>query len=232
MNIKIAICDDEANQIWLIRSLVQKWSRTFDCKCDISVFSSAEAFLFEYSENRAYDILLLDVQMNEISGIELAKRIRNDNSRAEIIFISSHFEYAGEGYDVEALNFLTKPINEEKLFFVLNRAKERVLSEPAYVIITSNGETMKLYEDKIIYIESFRHYVYVRTENDEHRVKENISDFQERLSADFFRIHRSYIVSLKKITKITRRSVFLGKLELPLSRDKYDEVNRAFIERN
>ena len=232
MNIKIAICDDEPEQINNILSLLYEWTEKNGCTAEISTFPSAEAFLFMYEENKAYDILLLDIQRKGISGIELAKKLRGDNIRASIIFITSYFEYAGDGYDVEALNFLTKPVQKDKVCTALDRAKKRLECEPPYVIISSGGETLKIYESEIIYVESFLHYICVHTNSCEYKLKENISDFEKKLSRDFFRVHRSYIASLKKITKITRRTVTLGDIELPLSREKYDEINMAFIERN
>lgn len=232
MKYKIAICDDEQTQLELIASAVSAWSTRNSYTCDVTMFTSAEAFLFEYEDNKAYDILLLDVEMKSISGIELAKRIRKDNGSVEIIFISSHFEFIGEGYDVDALHYLIKPISDDKLIQVLNKAAEKLSVEPPSVIISCDGETVKLFESDILYVEAFLHYIMIRTRDNAYKIKESISAFEQKLSDDFYRIHRSYLVSLKHITKISRTSVNIGKTELPLSRGKYDDINRAFIEHN
>ncbi len=232
MKYKIVICDDEQNQMEYITSIVTSWSAHEGHNCEIRTFASAEAFLFEYEKDKAYDILLLDVEMKNMNGIELAKRIRKDNNRAEIIFITSHFEFVGEGYEVDALHYLVKPIFEDKLTQVLNKAAEKLSVEPPAVIISCEGETIKLYESDILYVESFLHYVVIHAKEKEYKIKESISSFEDKLSDDFYRIHRSYVVSLKYITKISRTSVNIGNLELPLSRGKYDDINRAFIEHN
>jgi len=232
MKYKIAICDDEQNQIEYLTSLVTSWSAHAGHSCEIRTFASAEAFLFEYEEDKAYDILLLDVEMKNMNGIELAKRIRKDNNRAEIIFITSHFEFVGEGYEVDALHYLIKPISAEKLTQVLTKAAEKLSVEPPSVVISSDGEIVKLYESDILYAESYLHYVTIHTKDKEYKIKENISVFESKLSDDFYRIHRSYLVSLKHITRISRTSVNVGNTELPLSRGKYDDINRAFIEHN
>ncbi len=232
MKLKIAICDDEQNQIEYITSLVSSWSARERHNCEIRVFESAEAFLFEYEDDKAYDILLLDVEMKNITGIELAKLIRKDNNRAEIVFITSHFEFVGEGYEVDALHYLIKPISEDKLSQVLTKAAEKLTVEPPSVVISCEGETIKLYESDILYAESFLHYIVIHTKDKEYKIKESISVFEDRLSDDFYRIHRSYIASLKYITRISRTSVNIGNTELPLSRGKYDDINRAFIKRN
>ena len=232
MKYRIAICDDEQNQIEYITSIVTSWSAHEGHGCEIRTFASAEAFLFEYEEDKAYDILLLDVEMKNINGIELAKRIRKDNNRAEIIFITSHFEFVGEGYEVDALHYLIKPISVEKLTQVLTKAAEKLSVEPPSVVISCEGETVKLYESDILYVESFLHYIVIHTKDNEYKIKENISVFENKVSDVFYRIHRSYLVSLKYITRISRTSVNIGNTELPLSRGKYDNINRAFIEHN
>lgn len=232
MKYRIAICDDEQNQIEYITSIVASWSAHEGHGCEIRTFASTEAFLFEYEEDKAYDILLLDVEMKNINGIELAKRIRKDNNRAEIIFITSHFEFVGEGYEVDALHYLIKPISAEKLTQVLTKAAEKISVEPPSVVISCEGETVKLYEADIRYVESFLHYIVIHTKDKEYKIRENISVFENRVSDDFYRIHRSYLVSLKHITRISRTSVNIGNTELPLSRGKYDDINRAFIQRN
>lgn len=185
---------------------------------------------FAYEENKAYDILLLDVKMRDISGIDLARRIREEDGRAEIIFLTSYFEFAGEGYDVEALHYLLKPVAEDKLMEVLDRAAEKLTRQPPYVVIVCEGSTIKLYESQIMYVESFLHYIAIHTNEGEYIIKENISSFEEKLSNMFFRTHRSYLVSLKYVTRISRTSVMVeGGIELPLARGKYDEINRAYI---
>ncbi len=232
MKYKIAICDDEQNQIEYISSIVSMWEKQLGCVCDISTFHSAEAFLFDYWEDRTYDILLLDVEMKNMNGIELAKRIRKNNNRVEIIFITSHFEFVGEGYEVDALHYLSKPISADKLLQVLTKAAEKLSSEPSSVVIVCDGETVKLYESEILYAESFLHYIVIHTKDTEYKIKESISAFEKKLSDDFYRIHRSYLVSLKHITRISRTSIHIGSIELPLSRGKYDDINRTFIEHN
>ncbi len=232
MKYRIAICDDEQNQIEYITSIVASWSAHEGHGCEIRTFASAEAFLFEYEEDKAYDILLLDVEMKNMNGIELAKRIRKDNNRAEIIFITSHFEFVGEGYEVDALHYLIKPISVEKFTQVLTKAAEKLSVEPPPVVISCEGETVKLYESDILYVESFLHYIVIHTKDNEYKIKENISVFENKVSNVFYRIHRSYLVSLKYITRISRTSVNIGNTELPLSRGKYDNINRAFIEHN
>ena len=234
---KIAICDDEKTQIEYIENVLTEWSRKEGHPFVLETYPSAESFLFAYEDSKDYDILLLDVEMGELSGIELAKRLRKDKSKAEIIFITSHFEFYGEGYEVDALHYLIKPIVPHKLMTVLDKAVEKLAEEPPYVVINCDSETIKLYEADMVYVESFLHYISIHTltraGEKEYRIKENISSFEQKLSCDFFRIHRSILVSLKHIVRISRTAVTMENgIQLPLARGKYDQLNEAFIARN
>ena len=233
MRLNVAVCDDEKEQTERITAVVRAWADREGHRCVLRTFASSEEFLFEYGSDSSYDILLLDVEMGDISGISLAKKIRKENNRSEIIFITSHFEFVGEGYEVDALHYLLKPIPEEKLCEVLSKAAEKLSEEPPSVVITCDGETVKLYESEILYVESFLHYIMIHTKEKAYKIKENISLFEEKLSEDFFRVHRSYLISLKHIVRISRACVLLDdRTELPLARGKYNDINRAFIARN
>jgi DNA-binding LytR/AlgR family response regulator len=229
MRYNIAIVDDEQEQIEYLSAIVSKWGNNNSHTCDISAFASAEAFLFENSESDIFDILLFDFEMKSISGIDLAKQLRKNGSRAGIIFITSHFEFFGEGYEVDALHYLIKPVQSDKLFTVLTKATEKLAVVPNSVIVSVNGETVKIFESDILYVESFLHYIVIHTKKQEYKIKESISDFADKLSEIFYRTHRSYLVSLKNIVRIARNAVTLeGGIEISLARGKYDD-NQALI---
>lgn len=229
---RIAIIDDQPTDLEYIAALVSLWAKD-RAETVVSVpFPSAEAFLFEYSEDQDFDILLLDVEMTGEDGITLAKRLRREGCSAEIVFVTSHFELAGEGYEVDALHWLVKPVSREKLSAVLTKASERLSAAPPSVVVSSEGETIRLTEREILYTEAFLHYLVIHTDDREVRIKDNMGGFAGRLSEDFFRIHRSVLVNLRRIVKITRTEVTLDSGDvLPIARGKYDAVNRAFIER-
>ena len=163
MAIRIAVCDDEEEQLQSLSGLLAKWTGHSGLSLDMRTFPSAEAFLFAYEEDSAYDILILDIEMKDISGMDLARRIRKEDKRVEILFITSHFEFISEGYEVDALHYLTKPVSEEKLYAVLTKALDRLSTEPPSLIINCQGETIKLYETDILYVESFLHYISIHT---------------------------------------------------------------------
>ena len=228
MGWKIAICDDDAGQAARLQADVTDWAHG---ACAVTCFPSAEAFRF--AGDTDWDILLLDVEMPGMSGIDLAKRLRGAGCLAEIIFITSHFECMAEGYEVDALHYLVKPVPAEKLRAVLDRAAARLAVEPPSIVIACEEGNVKFYESELLYAESFLHDLVLHTTGPDYRIRESISAFAGRLSADFFRTHRSYLVNLKAVVRIGRTSVLLrGGAEVPLARGKYDAINRAFIDRN
>lgn len=230
MRLKIAICDDEAEEADRVAGLAAAWSKESFHTAELRRYASAEAFLCDYDEEKDFDILLLDIEMKGISGIELAKGLRRDKSRVEIIFLTSHTEFYGEGYEVDALHFLIKPIDGGKLYPVLDRAALRLAAEPPYIVVCSEKETVKLYESEICYIESSLHYVLFVTDHGQYKVREKLSDVERRLSDRFFRTHRSYLVSLEHIRRISRGDVLMDNKDVvPLARGRYDEINRAYI---
>ena len=120
------LCDDERAEIANLASLVNKWATMGGIDVKITNFESAESFLFHYEDNKAVDILLLDIQMKIMDGVALARKIRKEDKNMQIVFITGYMDYIADGYDVEALHYLLKPVAEEKLFLVLNRAVEKL----------------------------------------------------------------------------------------------------------
>ncbi|MBE6928762.1 MAG: response regulator transcription factor [Ruminococcaceae bacterium] len=231
MTLRIAVCDDDAAAAEWMRGQADAWAQGCGMQASVDTFPSAECFLRDAGANPGYDILLLDVEMDEISGIDLAKRIRQTDRHAEIIFVTSHFEFCGEGYEVDALHYLIKPVAAEKLAEVLSRAADKLSVSLRTVVISADGETVRLREDDILYVEAFAHYIAVHAKSGVFQTRENISSFADHLGNGFFRLHRSYLASLRHIVKITRTEVELsdGSM-LPVARGRYDELNRAFIE--
>ena len=124
MNVKICICDDSSEERASINALVREWARQSGTDVSVSEFPTAEAFLFEY-EDLVPDIVLLDIEMPGMNGVELAKRLRKGNKLIQIVFITGFSDYIAEGYEVAALHYLLKPVLPEKLFSTLDRALEK-----------------------------------------------------------------------------------------------------------
>lgn len=227
---RAAICDDNSADITYISNMVKKWASDTGTAIQIDSFVSAESFLFQYEEDNAYDILFLDIEMGKMSGIELARKIRRNNRTVQIIFITGYMEYIAEGYDVEALHYLLKPVTELKLREVLARAAEKLKhkEKELYIRDTFGGMIrIPLYE--IRFLEVMKNYVTIHAMED-YTVKKPLHELERELDERFFRTGRSFIVNLIFVKKITRTQVFLKDGNtLPLSRNLYENINHAII---
>lgn len=228
--LNIAVCDDERLEIEYLTHLTEEWAHKTKTAVNISGFASAEAFLFKYEENKSFDILLLDIQMKAMDGIELAEKIRENNISIQIVFITGFPDYISSGYDVSALHYLIKPVEKEKLFEVLSKAKDKINKSDKFILISADSESIKISLKDIIYIEAFGHSSCVVCKNGECTVKLPISDIGKMLDESFIHCHRSYIANLKHISKITKTDIIFdnGK-QIPVSRRMYKDVNMSFI---
>ncbi len=228
--LNIAVCDDELIEIEYLTSLTQEWAKATKTAVNISGFASAEAFLFKYEEDKNFDILLLDIQMKAMDGIELAEKIRENNSSVQIVFITGFPDYISRGYDVSALHYLIKPVEKEKLFEVLSKACDNLKKEEKFILLSVDNESFKINTKDIIYVEAFGHSSCVVCENGEYKVKLPISDIVKMLDESFIQCHRSYIANLQHISRITKTDVvFDNGKSIPVSRRMYNDVNLAFI---
>lgn len=230
-DIRVAICDDEAPQRAYLVSLIARWASATGRGARTSTFESAEAFWFAYAGDARWDVLLLDIQMGAMDGLTLARTIRARDAHLQIIFITGYANFMAEGYDVAALHFLVKPVQEDKLFAVLDRAVGTLQEAPRTVVLQVGGEYLRLPVHLIVYAEAFSHHVMLHTPQDAHRLSMRLSDLKSLLGAGFFQPHRSYLVNWDQVRKVTRTALVLaGDVSIPLSRARYEEANRAFID--
>ena len=229
--LKIAICDDERAEIAYLAGLVREWACGRGVDARILDFANAESFLFAYEDDSSADILLLDIQMGGMDGVALAKAIRKANKEIQIVFVTGYMEYIADGYDVEALHYLLKPVTEEKLFAVLDRAMAKLARNERALYISHAGENTRIPLYEIRYIEVFHNYATIHATSD-HMVRKTLVELEKELDDGFFRTGRSHIVNLRYVRKITKIEAFLSDgAAIPLSRGSYEALNRAMIER-
>lgn len=230
MTYRIGICDDNNLDAVYVQNFLNDWGkeRHYQIRCE--VFPSAENFLFRYAEDKNFDILLLDIEMGEMDGITLAKKLREENDSVQLVFITGYADYMAEGYEVAALHYLMKPVSAEKLYKVLDRAVAGLPKKSQVILLPVEGEIVKLSADEICYVEAFSHNVTVHTETRKLEVKLSISEMEQRLGNHFVRSHRSYLVNLKYMARISKKEVILDDgTAIPLARMAFSEVNQAFI---
>ena len=228
MQITIALCDDDSDQVKSLRRLIGEWADGKPFAVNIAGYESGEQFLFEYQDCPC-DLLLLDIEMSGINGMELAKKLRSAGDMLPIIFITGYSDYMADGYDVEALHYLLKPVETDKLFAVLDRYAARRGRSEEIILTTAEGVCRTALES-IAYIEAFGRKTAVHL-RDKTVLECNMSISEFEKFSGFFHCHRSYIVNLEQVRSITKTAVILERgEEVPLSRRLYNDVNKRFIE--
>ena len=215
---RIAVCDDEQRFIDEFRRIINKLYNSLDILTDD--FSNGDELLksFKY---KAYDVVFLDIEMPAMDGITLARKLRELSSEVCIVFLTGHIEYAIKGYEVNALRYLTKPADEQKVKEVIDHVIGKMESGKVLWVKNADGEQKIMLSD-ILFIEAQNQNVVINTSNGSFTVRGNISDYEEQLSQHgFFRIHRGYLISLPKVLRIANKSVIMeDNTDLPVSRSK------------
>ena len=229
MNYQIAICDDNKSDTEYILSLTKEWANKFGVLINVDIFYSAESFLFNYAENNAYDILLLDIEMGKMDGVSLAKILRNENETIQIIFITGYTDYISEGYDVSALHYLVKPVKKEKLFSVFERAVNKIKKNEKILNLEINNEMVRIPIRQIKYSSVMGNYVTIYAK-DIYTIRMTLAELEKNLDERFYRAGRSVIVNLTNINRVTKTQIKLNDgTIIPLPRGAYGEINRAII---
>jgi DNA-binding LytR/AlgR family response regulator len=175
------------------------------------------------------DLLLLDVNIPRLLGTQMLRTLRQP---PKVIFISAHPDYAAEAFDLDAVDYLLKPVSFERFIRAVNKFRQVSISEPepvennrGFLYFRTDRKMVKVFLDCITYIESFRDYVIIHRQNEpDLRVKYTIGSVENMLPHHhFLRIHRSYIVSIGKVTAFTSNDVEIGTRELPIGRS-YQQV--------
>lgn len=189
---------------------------------------------FEAINSEKIDLIFLDINMPGISGLSFAKSI---NKNIKVIFTTAYREYAVDGFDLQAVDYLLKPISFERLVQAINKYRneyisvateniEEILHEKnAYFFVRSDRKMIKINFDEITYIESLSDYLKIHINEKTIVTRETITSIEAKLpQADFIRIHRSYIISIAHVSAFTNEYIEVNKMQLPISRSYKKEV--------
>lgn len=232
---KIAIVEDNEQAGNSSAKYIAQYFTALGQKWNLSRFANGLEFISCYKDN--YDIVLMDIDMPVMNGLEAARTLRNAGGQSQIIFITNHMQYALRGYDVDAAGYLIKPIAYPQLQKALDRAISRLnRSHTKSLTLTINRELVIFNTDLIYYVEVRDHYLIITTKNGEYQVKKSMREIEEELlPAGFCRSSHSYLVNLQYVSAVGGNYVTIastdGKtMEVPLSRNKKDEFLCALME--
>lgn len=229
MTVRVAICDDSAADASFLREQLATWARERGVQMHAEVYSGAQSFLFHYTDDRDVDILLLDIEMEGTDGVTLAKTLRRDNERVQIVFVTGYSDYIAEGYEVAALHYLMKPVATAKLMQVMDRAVAALKKHERCLTLKTAGDTVRVPLSAIRFAEVQKNYVFIHAQ-ETHTVKMTLSELEDKLDERFYRVGRSALVNLLCICRVTKTDLILTNGEaLPLPRGAYEGVNRAIM---
>lgn len=226
---KCLIIDDEKLARQLIESHLAKID---DFEVIASCKSAVEAIKILNSQH--IDLLFLDVEMPVLLGTDFYKNLVQ---KPKVIFTTAYREYAVDGFELNAIDYLVKPITFSRFFKAIEKylasengktivqKVEELPKSKDYIFVTEDRKQVKILFDEILFIESVKNYIKIKTQTNTHIIKYGISSFEEILDNRFLRIHRSYIVNKDKITAFTKNDVEIGKIEIPIGNSYKDNIS-------
>ena len=230
--LQIAICDDEQFYREKIKYLLEEYLQAKGMLYTLHLFLSGEDFLEQCENNVRFDIVFLDISMEEVDGIQAAQRIRSFHSDTYIVFVTAFIDYALEGYKVNAVRYLMKDTLEIALEECMNAILQKM--QVARVTFSFLGGEKRLYTDNILYVESRGHksiFHYMESEMVSYQIYDKLDSVERNLEGyGFLRIHKSYLVNMKHILKISNYIVSLDTgEELHVPRLRFQAVKEGFV---
>lgn len=236
-DLKIAVCDDDSLEIKKIAGIIEKYTSLKKGIGDISlrIFGSGRELLDSIQRNGRYDLLILDIVMPGLNGIDLAAKIREQDGTCKIIFLTSSTDFAIDSYKVKAYYYLLKSNMKSELPILLQRAADEITDETASgILIKEKYRWTRVVLKKIKYVESINHTVYFHLSQNEIISSYNtINAYHDILLSDsrFIKCHKSYIVNMSYVMNVTSKDFILedGTI-VPISRNLFGQVKNEYFD--
>ena len=224
---RIAICDDDK----AIRDILKKELRKIRADAEIDLYPTGLAYL---DSSIPADILLLDIEMPGINGLELAAKIRKAGHDTVIIFISGEDKYVWQSFEVEAFQYLRKPFSVKELKDTMERAfikyaKDSSSEERPSMMIHYKGIHEKVFLSDIVYAEAMGRKVILHRMNDSLEYYGKISDLEKLLGGDFFRVHRAFLINLNYVVRYEADGITMKKGYVNISKANYPHFVKSFL---
>ena len=220
---EMAVVDDEKAIREHICALIEEW-QPGGC---IEAYSTGEELL---ASGKRFDIVFLDIQMDGMSGIEVARSLREQQGDTVLIFITGMRDYVFDALDLYAFQYLLKPVDEDKFAEVLERAVREVMRKKERRVLFIKSRNLTLDQSEILYIESRAKKVEICTAKQTIEIYAAMDELAGRLGEEFYRCHRSYIVNMDFIAEYDNESITLTNGDrVYLTKKKYGEFVKAYM---
>ena len=225
--IRIAIVEDEDDAAATLGGFLDKYSHEYGCALTVSRYKDAVRFLTEFKSN--FDIVFMDIELPMLNGMDASYKLRETDADVVLIFVTNMAQFAVQGYEVNALNFIVKPVKyfnfAQKLTRALKRAEENADGE---ICVNSNKTIVRLKTSKLKYIEVLGNNLLYHSETGIYKSYGRLKDVEIKLEKfNFVRCNNCYLVNLKYVTEIKSYVAVIGDEELKISRPKRKDFVRA-----
>lgn len=225
---KIIICDDEIKYLTDLKKYVEKYMNSKFKSFTIDATTNPNEII---NSANAYDLAFLDIEMNEINGISLAKELKKRNGKVVVFFVTSYKKYLDDAMDLNIFRFFEKPFNPERLYSGLDKAMEYI--DEAYVdfYVYNNQAQQRILVDDVIYLESMNRKVVLNSTQGKYVVKDKLEDWCRSLPNTFFyQVHKSYLVNLHYVDRYNYTELFLRNGDrIPISSRKQADFHKYWF---
>ncbi|MBP3754004.1 MAG: response regulator transcription factor [Lachnospiraceae bacterium] len=221
---KIAVCDDETKILEDIKGIILKLYP----EDDVNLFSSGEVFL---GSGEKPDVLLLDIDMPGMSGMDVASKLAEKETDALIVFVTAHDELVYDSFKYHPFAFVRKTYLQDELSGVLKDCRLKIDKKNKHYVFKTGSETVSLSLDEILYFESLANYLTIKTKTLEYKTRSTISGVESELGKnDFLRIHKGFLVNLEHIKTVKSDELLLDNDEvLPIGKSYSEEARRVIL---
>lgn len=228
--IHIAVCEDEQNELERLQTNIRRYQTETGDECAFTVFGDGLDFIQRYKP--VYDVIFMDIDMPRMNGMEAARGLRRIDQNVPLVFITNLKQYALRGYEVEALDFLVKPIGYSAFSTMMARVKKRLPPKPYEdIYITNAGGAHRIVVQDIYYVEVIQHYIVYHTVQGEVRFWGSLAEEEKKLPGELFaRCNKPYIVNLSFVKRVDGYDLYIAGDVLKISRGQKPEFMRRLTE--
>jgi len=231
--LKFAVCDDLTAEANALKNHIERYAREKTLRVEVDAYSEAQAILGVLARIAEYDLVFLDIYMERLNGIDLARQLREQGDKSRIIFFSTSKEHALDAFGVNASNYLVKPVSYDKLASAIDAALEQRLEQEASIKVITDHGGIEIRLRDLVYAEAQRNYQHLfLASGSMEKVRMTGSELYSLLEGrpEFVRLGASFIINLRYVNTVTAHEVALaGRYSVPVPRGSYTELKQKYL---